>query len=374
MSKLVEYVEKQLKEKGYNYTPGKYLIDSNGNSVQHSLLVDEMYLECDGVGKSKLQSAVNILFHNLNQQYNKEFRAKLKYDETAYTPQACDVELSRWINAICEDGHELSFYIMKNWIWNVKRKMANQPAYDPLCPVLFGKTRGGKTSELVRFLEPVRYFTAPLTIGQLCDTRNYNVHQENYIIFLDEMAGAKKQDIAQLKMLMTAKDITQRVMHSTTQQRIRVMTNFIGASNKPISEVIEDDTSGARFWELRCRDVLDWDTLAKIDRRAIWASVKAEDKNPLPLAMREKILSLQHRKVRYKPLIEEWCEDIALAPGEDFLPVKTLYQHFDQWARESGCQHIPTRITLGKKLLEMGFKRGTKNNERGYFVKSAGGF
>jgi hypothetical protein len=277
-------------------------------------------------------------------------------------------ELKKWVDAVCDDGHDFSYEIMRHWIWNVKRKMLGLTPQNIICPVLYGRTQGGKTTEVRQLLKPLCGLSTTMQLDQLTDERQWALLNRFYVVFIDELAGGSKTEVEKLKAMITSDKLQQRLMRTTTHQEIQMQASFIGTSNKPVSESIKDPTSGARFWEIRCKDKLDWSVLNSLNHALIWQCVDPTAPSSLDGDPLEKIRKLQHEKIRTKPSFEVWLDETNTAPGDTFTLTEALYQSYEQWCRASNLETF-NKIWFSKQLKHFAFTAAKQNNKRGWLVK-----
>jgi hypothetical protein len=288
-------------------------------------------------------------------------------------------ELRKWVDAVCVDGSELSTVVMAHWIWCVRRRLAGLPVTDPLCPVLLGLTRGGKTTAASKLIAPIKGLTRSLDLNQVTDNRLWSIYGTTYVAFVDELAKADRACLDSLKMLVTAEQVFYRPMGTNRLARVPMNCSFLGTSNKSIASTIRDDTSGARFWEIRCRDVLDWSIINNIDYDLLWSCIAPGDPTPLQGAVRDKILKLQHAKLRMVNPIEVWLTEIGYAPcaREDGCALSRLqasvYDDYCVWADRARIKPVVSRIQFGYALKNLRYENHrTAKGMLLYYLQSDG--
>ena len=269
--------------------------------------------------------------------------------------------LTRWIDAVCCEGHELTQTVIRHWIWLVKRKLLGMQVENHICPIFYGKSGGGKSIEALKFIEPLQSVTSEQELHQICDERHFGELARHYIIYIDEMAGAERAQLESLKSLITRSHVPYHVFYTQRREKGPQNASLIGSSNRQVVEVIRDSTSARRYWEIRCRDKLDWDALAKIDRRTIWASVDPRAPSPLKGEILHEIQDLQHHKLRMRPPQELWAEEMELEQGETAVPIDQLWAAYKKYATTNGYR-AGTKEGLGRWFSNNGYpavRRGT---------------
>ena len=275
-----------------------------------------------------------------------------------------------WIDAVCDDGHEMSRAVMQHFVWQVKRKLARLPVTDHMCPIWTGATGSGKSTEILKFLEPVKPITSSQTLDQLVDERHLIELSRHFIIYLDEMVSTKRANRDALKTLITSDYITAHVFFTQRREYIYQAATLIGSSNRPVVNIIHDTTSARRFWEVRCRRMLAWEALRRVDHRVLWGSVSEANISPLDGNPRLKraIQELQHQHLRVRPPIECWAEERGIEAGDVGVETGVLYDDFCAWCgrnRVSLCSHIQFGREM-KGLLRI--RRYRTNNFRKWLI------
>jgi len=258
----------------------------------------------------------------------------------------------RWIDAVCKEGHELSTVVMQHWVWQIKRKLYGLPVTDHMCPILQGATGSGKSTEVTRLLAPVDIVVSRQSLDQLIDERHYVELSRHYIVYIDEMAGAAKAELARLKSLITDETISGHVFHSQRRAVVKQNATLLGSSNLRVSSVITDETSARRYWELRCRDRLDWDALQTIERRWLWASIDAQADSSLRGETLRQVNELQHAKLRTLPEIEVWVGEIGLGRGQTKVPWCHVWEAWRIYCAETNAATM-TRSRFIAKFKEI---------------------
>lgn len=313
-----------------------------------------------------------------SRQARKEFRTKLMEDIIENwappSPQAGEEMWDRWIAAVCKEGRDMSKLVMQHFCWQVQRKLLSMPVTDHICPVWYGATQGGKSTEMLQFLGPVDALMQARTVAYAVDERNFPEYQEYFIIYMDELGGAKKADRETLKMLITADTLNAHVFHSQESCTIKQNATFIGTSNKSVQEVISDQTSGRRFWEVRCRLPLDWDYLNSkdCDRRLLWGHINPLDASPLERnpELKRQIHTLQNDKIRTKNSVEIWVEDREIRCGNQFVTSLALYNAYKEFCA-IGKYYTVNQRRFTKILREItDLEEHRRNSARGWFVNS----
>lgn len=336
------YIHKLLDEYGviYNYRSGGfYTADKKRNRatpVPVDQLIARLYVDSDrfgGLGKDKISAVLMCVTSDAETKSLEQLRSQIIGYESIKQAN-CEEALKNWIDAVCQEGGELSYEIMRHWIWGVKRKIFSEAVSTPICPILRGLTQGGKTTATRLLTGPLKDYTRVADLKQIADDREWRTLLGRfYVVVLDEMARASKTNSETLKAVISAESLDPRILGLNMHSHIDVRSSFIGTTNKPLNQIIQDTTSAARYWELRCKDRLDWDVLNSINYHLIWGvAPHLEASNFDTMAgLRDKIQRLQHEDLRYKDPIEIWIEELGMMTKGDLIDSKGAEIDPHQW-------------------------------------------
>jgi hypothetical protein len=278
--------------------------------------------------------------------------------------------LASWVAAATGTLNRLDVVAMRHFVWQVKRKLCGLPVEHHMMPVLYGKTGGGKSVAVHKLLEPVRYVTLCRDMGVFGDAFGRRQFARNYVMFFDELSKASAIDVNTMKNIITAPVVEWRVMRSEGVFSSPQNCTFIGCSNDPVSERINDPTSARRFWQLNCADRLDWDIVNAIDYVALWRSVDENAECPL-LPHIDEIQAIQHRELRAKDLVEQWLEsECSPSPFHADSPTTNeLFESFMEWCRWQSITAHPGLQKFARGLESrmgaLGWGIGSKRTSRG---------
>ena len=264
-ARLVAKENKTLKRKNENEHKKK-------NSTKEETESDENTLF--------LLPPVKTTFFNFQKMYSQflldsrtaaldELREAMRFDK-----KASDSALKEWLGAIKKDFTELDLVVMKQWIWLVKRAVFGKTKSYHLAPVLVGAQGSGKTEAIKKLTEPLERLTVTWNITDLVDERNTKTLSENFIVFADEFAGAAFLDVAKLKRVITASELSYRPLYSNDSEKVLQNCTLIAAANKSLKELVRDSEM-RRFYQINCTN-MDWNKINSTDSINIW---KAIDEN-----------------------------------------------------------------------------------------------
>lgn len=347
----------KIREWGIAYTYKHDGFVQRSKTLTYQRVYDQLYLHCAQIGGGRIRAALDSWMYEQKQLALNDLVAELRQGEDELTKAEGQLELERWIDCICCEGQEYSTHVMKHWIWQWKRKLAGLPTQEEMVPVLYGMTRSGKSTAIRNLLKPIQQIATESSINMISDERQWSVLAHYYIVYIDELAGADKACLDMLKTVITSPMLLQRQLYTHRSEHLAQHATFIATSNKPIRTMIPDETSAARWWELRVHKRCKWDRLNLLDPLKMFASVHTTDECPLTPDIRDKIQVLQHEKLRNLPYIEQWIMDKGLEPGSGqdkvFLSHKIAQAYFKQWCTDKDVP-LKNMMDVVKFSREMG--------------------
>lgn len=215
--------------------------------------------------------------------------AKQAITRLAYKPEYKEVseqQLAKFASILLyREASLVELAVLKQFIWLVKRHLADLPAYHHIMPVVVGSQGSGKTETIKRLIKGSGIspdLCLSTTFSYLEDERNTPALSKHYIVFLDEMAKASRSDVNNLKRIITESTLTYRPMRTNEERKLKNNVTLIGASNQSIVELIKDYTGMRRYYELIVADVSKlnladknrhWRGLNEVDFELIWKGV-----------------------------------------------------------------------------------------------------
>lgn len=263
-----------------------------------------------------------------------------------------DSELLRFVRAMTGRTDPVDVAVIKQFIWQVKRKLHDLPVDHHLMPVLKGRTGGGKTRAILRLLEPVAEVTdTPGDISWVADERQSARLAGHYVIFIDEMARAQRTDVDCLKNKLTSSTVSWRVLGTNRTVTLPNRATFIGASNNSLTQIIWDPTGLRRFYQIDCLDRLDWDTINALDMKAVWGCVGANDPCPLVPVLDE--VKERQEALRPKDSVEEFIVECCEVGGETWTSAREVFAAYTSFAKERNVRGEFSSIRFGARLKEL---------------------
>lgn len=369
-----KFIEKNGVKTNYNSK-----ITYAGETIPAAMLVRKAEIQWDNEGRKSKINIIKSIFEEWEFEAKKSIirrtREVIKFDPKSI--QSGDNELTKFTAALVgNDCVKLNQHkaVIGHFIWQVKRKLFGYDANYHMCPVLVGRQGGGKTEALDRLVGPLKHLCMEGNLGNFIREAEKFVFGTYYIIKLDEFAKGSKSDLESMKTIMTSKEVTYRTFYV---QKMAVMPNvstFIGASNRSVAEIFNDQTGNRRFYEIPCLDLLDWETIGGVseesglDYNAIWKNIDENSSSPIIPYIDE--INKYQEEFRAKTIVEEWLtsEDLRPSFGDttEIISLKKLHLDFMNWMKIQNCNFMYTDQRFGRELSKLLEQR--KRNDGSYYI------
>ncbi len=287
----------------------------------------------DKTSRTELLDALVTLF-NIEEEVKKQ--AILK-EIVGFEANTAPVKI--WLRAVTGQDNELDLVIMCHWLWMVKRNMLSLPTVHHIMPVIYGRQGSGKTWALTDMFRPVTKFVSHMNMSALSDPRCFAALEQYYIAFFDELAGIEKTDKNALKRQLSAESNTYRVLGTHANPTVEKRCSFIGASNSPIRQVMNDPTGMRRFWQINSAHSTDREMLKSLDYRALWAGIDERlERGYLTDEYLERVLTQQSKTLTIVDDLLQFSEEHKLIDSELTKEVigVDLYKAYLIWAAKEG--------------------------------------
>jgi hypothetical protein len=248
----------------------------------------------------------------------------------------------RFLMAVTGQASALDIAALKHVLWQIKRKANKQAVVHHLCSIFFGKQGGGKTTAILKLLEPVQDFVLDFDPNEAIDPRNAQSLSKNLVCFFDEMANMARVEMESLKKLITNDYLTYRPLYTNNSARVPQSCTFIGGSNKSMSEIIYDPTGMRRFYEFSCLDKTDHAAINGLDYVALWNSVNPElDRGYIEPFLQD--LQQHQASHQIEDEVQHFLREQAITGGKATAEIQAtdLYNHFTMWRALSGYSARP---------------------------------
>lgn len=212
------------------------------------------------------------------------------------------------IGLITDENQKLTTATLQHFIWQVKRKILGLEVLYHLMPIPVSEQGWGKSKFIEAFLSPVGFVTTDF--NNLSDDRQISLFQDNWILFLDEMQGAKKAEIELIKGIISATHRTARLFGTQKTVTFRQNATFIGAANKDIPDLIRDSAM-RRFYQIVFKKIEkeNYDVINnQIEWIDLWRSV--DENGPPPILKFKKELEIIQETYKEISSLENWLNSL----------------------------------------------------------------
>ena len=264
------------------------------------------------VTKIDIEDSINLYINNNVKDKREEICVELIAHGhiASKKDKMSDKEWNEFLNYVFPDDtspNEVKKAVICQWVHNVKSAAQNKMNHPhPLMIVLFGQQSAGKSRFLNWFLSPIKDIVKESNLGDVTDSKNTALREDNLVINIAEMAGATKADAELMKAIMDGGMQSGRQLYSHGTISSYNKAQLIGSSNKDITEVIKDTTGNRRFFQLLLgRNETYRIDYSKFDVMKIWNSVDTDDVMPFNTEIHTEVVKVQLTQ-RKLDVYEEW--------------------------------------------------------------------
>jgi Virulence-associated protein E-like domain len=235
-----------------------------------------------------------------------------------FSADAAEKQWSRW-GELFDMPRSLAINCGRHAIWQVKRKALNRSVQHHLMLVVYGAEQGsGKTTLVRRFASPLAELaSADVLLSDFADHRSGDIYRYSLVI-TDDMEQLPKAAVPALKSLITANRISRRQLQTSNSTSTRQAATLIGTANRPVHQLIEDDTGHRRFVMMPFRngnhakggDRKIWEIVNSLDFELLWQSVDAF--GPSPIMPSIGALHSYQNGYRPTPKLLRWLRELDL--------------------------------------------------------------
>jgi hypothetical protein len=262
--------------------------------------------------------------------------------------------LSEFVGLVVEGASELDVAAMRQFIWQVKRKLAGKKVLHHLMPILWGPMGSGKSEALKRLLSPIAgYVLHGLSMESIDDYRNYRQFAEHLVCFYDEMPRVDKANIEAIKLVITAETLTGRLLYSNSFKPVPQNCTFFGTSNMSPSQLIRDTTGLRRFYYMKSLAKTKWHEINAFDVTSIWRSVD-ENADCTWMTQFADQFRQHQEEVRIKDTFELFTKEygyVVQSEGDIFF-AKEAYDAYVKFSEEEGNNKHLAKQTFNKRLVQ----------------------
>lgn len=280
--------------------------------------------------------------------------------------------LQKFVKAVTGKTEPKVVGVLAHFIWQIKRRLADKDIVYHIMPIVVGAQGGGKSLALQKLFKPLTNLTLELTLTEVTDPRFYFALNQNFVAVLDEMAGAKKTEVENLKKQITAAYNDVRKLNTNVVTKIKQNASFIGSSNRAVNEIIFDTTGARRFYEIRALDLLDWESINTINYMELFQGINENLERGYLEAVLSEVKEDQKQLVGIDEL-DSFIDSHNIIPGEKEVPASVIYEWYKTWAELNGIKNVRTSMWLGRRLTNRGLISKTSRvrgkSARVYLIK-----
>lgn len=185
---------------------------------------------------------------------------------------------------------DLSIAILKHYIWQIKQKCLGRPVVHHLMPIVYSSIQGsGKTTFVRRFLDPLKELASgDALLLDFADHRSVDIYGF-LAVLIDDMDQIPEKLVPRLKSLITSVKMNRRRLQTSNNDNVRQLSSLIGTANRPVHELVGDDTGHRRFVMMpfcngdvaKGGDAEIWQIVSSLDYETMWLSVDAFGHSPI---------------------------------------------------------------------------------------------
>lgn len=281
-----------------------------------SHLLDDMALDRDRRGVKTKKGLVKAALQKELRRRRKERRNSillpLVRPATEAMAFAAEPEWTR-LGQLFDMPVQLARDCIRHFIWQVKSKSLGRRVVHHLMPVIFSPQQGsGKTTFVRALIRPLKELaSADALISDFADHRSGDIYGFPVVV-IDDMEQLPKETVPILKSLITSERIVRRRLHTSQATSTRQKATLIGTANRPIHELVEDDTGHRRFVMMPFRngnvakggEKAIWEIVSTLNYDLLWQSVDAYAASPILQSLED--LHVHQTRDRPLPKLLEW--------------------------------------------------------------------
>ncbi|MDA9189514.1 virulence-associated E family protein [bacterium] len=370
-SKAISYIEDWISDKSIQYLlSGEIKLEGNNSSLDYIsslIFLEAKKDDSGGVTKELLRNYFSVWSFDCRKTLIKSLIASLQFSKV-------NNSIEIFINAVTGSLDNVDLAVIKHWIANCKRKLQGLKVKDHIMPIFYGKTGGGKSVAIQKLVSPIQDLTMEAPLSFVNDSRNDFNFTEKLVIIFDELSRANKTDMSSLKQRITSPYIESRKLGSSKNYKGLNITNFLGASNSEVKDIIQDPTSARRFYQVNCLNLMDWEAINSIDYTSLWQSIDSNPKFDYLKDIRSTLKSRQET-IRALDTVEEWIEDLQLSTDEgypnSYYSVDDLFKSHLKWMKSQYKERSAVSKNLfGRRMTSIYGKSKPISGIRCYSIPS----
>jgi hypothetical protein len=302
-------------------TVGDYL-DAEPLSI--SELLDDIMLAAVEAGVKVNPRILKAATYKIIRRKRKQRRKQLFAHLTDRRPDSkANSRLHQCLAELFDQPPKLTIGCIAHWIWQVKQKMLGRPVEHHMMLFIFSKEQGnGKSTFVRKLVGPLAEFASgDVLIEDLADRRSEDIFRFPVVV-LDDMGRALTDSVSTIKSVMTSDNLNRREMYTSRSKTLRQAATFIGTANRPIHELIDDDSGHRRFVMMPFKSGGStagekerlWKIVNELNFEGLWLSVDAFGPSPILEILTE--LRDYQTTLRPLPKVHQWAINLDLSSEE----------------------------------------------------------
>ena len=340
----------------------------NGSFATYKWLKSSMILRAADLGEKPghMMAALEVVLFELQEEEFERLIAPLFAPLSMADRAKVEGEFDK-IAGLFKEPATLVRAAFAHHIWQTKRKIAGLPVQHHMMTIVHGAQKAGKTVFVGKLLEPLgELATATAVISDVSDPRSQEIFSRFYNVNIDDMAAVERKQIPVLKAMITAHSANRRELGTSYTQTFSQNATLIGTANRPVAELVLDDTGLRRFLSLEFRngnvsaggDPNVYKTVNAIDYLLCWKSIDHTAASPIEACLDE---VTQHQvSAAEKSPVFMWASTLdpnheAIAPlrAHNQMGSKSLFELFSRQSKTPLTQNM-----FGREMNRLAGKPG----------------
>lgn len=300
------------------------------------------------------------------------------YEKIKYNPDIkhdyC-TEISRMISG--NNYNEIYPWVLKQFIYVVKRKYKYQYSRMPIFPIFYGAQGTGKSNFIRLFCNvlPPHKYEFVINGENILDDKFSDFISDSLIIHLDEMGGMNKISLSKLKSMVDSQDSTNRIYYTKDKTKDFTQASFIGATNHYVSNIFVSTDDIRKYFQWNFYSVPEGENeeqykikknkeFESFDFFKLWQSV--DENGPEPFSNPEiyqKYLTLVNETCKSSTPTTLFLDDYINEHSGEWILKRDLHKEYETAMRGESKNNI---LSYGK-FKELCEQRGFvfKHTEKG---------
>lgn len=285
-------------------------------ALTSSHVLDDMALDRDRCGVKTKKGLVKAALQKELRRRRKERRNSILLPLVEPAPEEAALGAkAEWarLGKLFDMPVQLACDCIRHFIWQVKSKSLGRRVVHHLMPVIFSPQQGsGKTTFVRALISPLKDLaSADALISDFADHRSGDIYGFPVVV-VDDMEQLPKEMVPIVKSLITSESIVRRRLHTSQATSTRQKATLIGTANRPIHELVEDETGHRRFAMMPFRngnvakggEKEIWEIVSTLNYHLLWQSVDVYAASPILQSLEE--LHLHQTRDRPLPKLLDW--------------------------------------------------------------------